>query len=504
MRKKLFYGWWVTAATFITFGLSVGLPYYNISFFYDYFEKTFGWTKAQITFGFPLAALLTIWVGPALVPKFSPRRLIVVGTGLTCLAFLGFGNMGSNLWFYWGMWFVYTVGYLLSGPIPHQIIISQWFRRRRGTAMGVLYVGVGLIGFLGSFIVKPLAEKLNFHAALMIMGAMLLLAWPLAIFVHRDRPAEKGLYPDGADTPPAEISLEPCSFRYLLGRYSFWLLLLGSACSIGSIGAVNFHMKLVFQDQLDNRSKDFQQAKALAVRYGVAKGEPDRTVAELRPLEGYIRERGLRQAELTRVTQQPQSLQGYARQHGIADSQMPILMEALKRLLSWLQELLNSAWRAASMIILASSIGGRLVIGGLSDKFNKKRVMVLSYFLSAMTIPLLLWATPPDTPWPFALLFGFAMGADYMLIPLMAAEQFGVNSLARCMAIILPVNTIAQTWFPYFVSLLRQSYGDYWIAMGVVFFVALLSGVSIALLPRREKEDAALRPQDAQRAASKG
>ncbi len=40
------------------------------------------------------------------------------------------------------------------------------------------------------------------------------------------------------------------------------------------------------------------------------------------------------------------------------------------------------------------------------------------------------------------------MGADYMLIPLMAAEQFGVNSLARAMAIILPVNTIGQTWFP--------------------------------------------------------
>jgi len=40
------------------------------------------------------------------------------------------------------------------------------------------------------------------------------------------------------------------------------------------------------------------------------------------------------------------------------------------------------------------------------------------------------------------------MGADYMLIPLMAAQQFGVNSLARSMAIILPVNTIGQTWVP--------------------------------------------------------
>ena len=41
----------------------------------------------------------------------------------------------------------------------------------------------------------------------------------------------------------------------------------------------------------------------------------------------------------------------------------------------------------------------------------------------------------------------------------MAAEQFGVNTLARAMAVILPVNTIGQTWFPYFVSMLRENFG---------------------------------------------
>ena len=57
------------------------------------------------------------------------------------------------------------------------------------------------------------------------------------------------------------------------------------------------------------------------------------------------------------------------------------------------------------------------------------------------------------------------MGADYILIPLMAAEQFGVNTLARAMGIILPLNTIGQTWCPYLVSVLRQHYGNYVAAM---------------------------------------
>ncbi len=41
---------------------------------------------------------------------------------------------------------------------------------------------------------------------------------------------------------------------------------------------------------------------------------------------------------------------------------------------------------------------------------------------------------------------GFAMGADYMLIPLMAAEQFGVNSLARAIdSLIREISGLAST-----------------------------------------------------------
>ncbi len=168
--RKTFYGWWVTLAAFLTFGIAVGLPYYNMPFFYDYYQREFHWSKAQITFGFPLAALLTLWVGPVLVPRFSPRKLILVGTALTCAAFLGFGTMHGALWVYYALWFLYTVGYILSGPIPHQLVISHWFRRNRGKAMGILYVGVGLVGFLGSYMVKPLTEGTNFHTALIVWG----------------------------------------------------------------------------------------------------------------------------------------------------------------------------------------------------------------------------------------------------------------------------------------------------------------------------------------------
>ena len=135
--KDKFYGWWITLAAFCTFGLSTGLPYYNMPFFYDYYQKAFGWSRPDITLGFPLAALFTLWVGPTLVHRFSPRLLIMVGTALTCLSFIGFSQMTGNLNMYYALWFLYTVGYIFSGPIAHQVIISQWFRRKRGQAMGI-------------------------------------------------------------------------------------------------------------------------------------------------------------------------------------------------------------------------------------------------------------------------------------------------------------------------------------------------------------------------------
>ena len=42
------------------------------------------------------------------------------------------------------------LGYFLSGPIAHQIILSHWYTKRRGRAMGIAYVGGALLGALGN------------------------------------------------------------------------------------------------------------------------------------------------------------------------------------------------------------------------------------------------------------------------------------------------------------------------------------------------------------------
>src|SRR5687768_2521536 len=160
--KKGFYGWWIVASCFLTFGISTGFPYYNIAFFFDYFRNDHGWSIQLITFGAPVAVLLTIWAGPIIVPRVSPRLLIVIGTGMTFCAFQWFARLSSATVeipllgtvspSYLGAWCLYMIGYFLSGPIAHQIIISNWFKEKRGRAMGITYVGVAVVGSIGNLV----------------------------------------------------------------------------------------------------------------------------------------------------------------------------------------------------------------------------------------------------------------------------------------------------------------------------------------------------------------
>jgi sugar phosphate permease len=152
----------------------------------------------------------------------------------------------------------------------------------------------------------------------------------------------------------------------------------------------------------------------------------------------------------------------------------------------------SEAARILSLVLLGSLIG-RLMMGWLADRWAKKHVMLLVYALVAATIPLLAFAPTPALIHVGALLFGIGLGGDYMIIPLMAAELFGLKLLGRIMGIILTADGVAEATVPMGVATLRDAYGTY--TPGFLFLVALaaLGAVGVALLPggRRNAPEAA-------------
>ncbi len=118
--------------------------------------------------------------------------------------------------------------------------------------------------------------------------------------------------------------------------------------------------------------------------------------------------------------------------------------------------------------LLFAGLAGRVIVGYLADRFQKKNVMAAFYLVLALAIPLLFFARFPVAAWSFAIIFGFAMGADYMLIPLVTAECFGLATLGKLLAVIIMANSLGQWIGPWAAGLIFDATHSYNIAWATV------------------------------------
>jgi len=132
-----------------------------------------------------------------------------------------------------------------------------------------------------------------------------------------------------------------------------------------------------------------------------------------------------------------------------------------------------------------TSLIGRILMGWLSDLISRKYVMILIYLLVASAIPILLHADFHGRLYIFAVIYGIGLGGDYMIIPLMAGELFGVKVLGRVLGIILVADGVAESLFPMLVAATHDSTGNYMLGFSALICVALAGTIIISFLPKR-------------------
>jgi sugar phosphate permease len=146
-----------------------------------------------------------------------------------------------------------------------------------------------------------------------------------------------------------------------------------------------------------------------------------------------------------------------------------------------------AGWAIERFGVRRVSILGRLTMGYLADRCSKKRVMIATCLVVAGSIPLLVMAQgQPALIYLFALVFGFGRGADYMLIPLMTAECFGLSALGRILGLIITTDSIGEAMMPYLGALLRDATGSYATDFYLLTGIALLGAVAIGSIRYRQ------------------
>jgi MFS family permease len=130
-------------------------------------------------------------------------------------------------------------------------------------------------------------------------------------------------------------------------------------------------------------------------------------------------------------------------------------------------------------ILLSASLCGRVVVGYIADRFSRSCIMSIFYFLIGASIVLLAYPQSATAVWTFALVFGFSMGADYMLIPLVVSEIFGTASLGKILALIIMGYSVGQWAGPWFVGRLFDTHHNYDLAWKLIAAFAMIGAGAI-------------------------
>ena len=231
--RRAYYGWWVLAASVVSVALAAGMSFWSFGLYIDPLEREFGWSRWAVSGGFSIALLVGSLASPLIgraVDRHGPRRVIVLGAVLTAGSFLLLATT-SALW----QWFLYqsiaAVFRNMMFFIPFQTLVSRWFERRRGLAVGILGTGFSMGGFAVVPALRAVIDAVQWEGSFVVSAIVTVaVVAPLALLLIRDRPADKGLLPDGDAQPeggPAEpVALTGLTDRQALRTPLFWVIAL--------------------------------------------------------------------------------------------------------------------------------------------------------------------------------------------------------------------------------------------------------------------------------------
>jgi MFS family permease len=155
----------------------------------------------------------------------------------------------------------------------------------------------------------------------------------------------------------------------------------------------------------------------------------------------------------------------------------------LKLLLSIDQQRSQEEAKWILSLILLASLVGRVLAGELADRYGPKRVMLLVYALVTAALLILTFGASGPGVYAFVLVFGLGLGGEYLIIPLVAGELFGVAVLGRVLGLILTLDGVAEAVMPMAVASLRDATGSYTTSFGLLVVLAALGALAVAFLP---------------------
>lgn len=221
------YGVVVVAIVFTSTALVLGSRF-STGMFLPFLPEAFDTSTASVSAALALSMLVAAAIQPLigyLLDRFGGRLVVSMGLAFAGMALCGTA-MATEFWqVVMLMGLVTSIAYAALSPVSATTIVSRWFEKNRGTALGFATSGTkaGMIGLppaIGALIVLY-----DWRVAMIAVGAAILAMLPVVLLFLRSPPTSNGAKPTGI-APGAAAPSADLTVREALVRPAFWMVTL--------------------------------------------------------------------------------------------------------------------------------------------------------------------------------------------------------------------------------------------------------------------------------------
>lgn len=223
----------------------------------------FGWSRTLIAGAVSVGAVASMVLSPVAgwaVDRYGAGIILTASMVILGVAVISLAWATVPLFFYLG----FATGRIIF-HVPVQIgsgaVVSRWFIRKRGRAIGVLYLSGAIGGIVFIQIASIALSNWGVGAAWIALGVTVIgvSVLPSALLIV-DRPEDVGLEPDGSSSDAPEsitVDLQPTqdvievdwTLREAMGTRSLWIMVGVVGTLFMTQAGVSVHVGAFYQDR---------------------------------------------------------------------------------------------------------------------------------------------------------------------------------------------------------------------------------------------------------------
>lgn len=234
-RQNIFYGWTIVAVAVLGIACSFSVLVLTMtSIFAAPLIAEFGWSSSQIFFGSGIAGMCGVLSAPfigALSDRWGVRRVLGLSFAIEVAILASYKFLNANVGGYYLRYALLALLCMGTTQVVFSRIISAWFNKRLGLALGIALAGVGVGGAFWSILIQRLIDLYGWRSAYVGMAALIgCITLPVVVLLVRDTPLSKGQNIDGAasgaahDRTLAQTHLG-MTLREAASTQQYWLMI---------------------------------------------------------------------------------------------------------------------------------------------------------------------------------------------------------------------------------------------------------------------------------------